>query len=101
MTGVPEVIGVCGAGAMGAGIAQLAAEAGADVLVQDPQPGAARRALDGIAQRMDRDVERGRRTREDADALLARLTVAADLDALAPAGLVIEAAPERLDLKRE
>jgi 3-hydroxybutyryl-CoA dehydrogenase len=101
MTELPSTIGVCGAGTMGAGIAQLAAVAGARVLVHDPQPGAVERGVEGIRRVLDRDVERGRRTRADADAALGRLEPAAGLEALAPCGLVIEAAPERLELKRE
>src|SRR4051794_12223774 len=90
--GLPEVIGVCGAGTMGAGIAQVAAQAGARVLVHDPAPGAAQRALDGIRARLER---------AGATAALERLTLAPALDDLTDARLVIEAAPERLDLKRE
>ena len=101
MTPVPSVIAVCGAGTMGAGIAQLAAAAGARVLVQDPQPGAVERGIDGIRDALAKRVARGRAAQEDVDALLARLEPAADLAALAPAGLGIEAAPERLEVKRE
>src|SRR5690348_7456059 len=98
----PDVVGVLGAGTMGAGIAQLAAaEAGARTLVHDPDAAALERGLASIRRRLERDVERGRRTREDADAALARLAPAVALDELAPCGLVVEAAPERLDLKRD
>jgi 3-hydroxybutyryl-CoA dehydrogenase len=101
MADVPATIGVCGAGTMGAGIAQLAAEAGARVLVHDPVEGAVERGLDRVRRQVGRDVERGRRAAADAQALLARLTPVGALEELAPAGLVIEAAPERLPLKRE
>ena len=101
MTDVPATIGVCGAGTMGAGIAQLAAQAGARVLVQDPGAGAVERGLATVRRVVDRDVEKGRRSRDDADALLGRLTPVERLEDLAPAGLVIEAAPERLAVKRE
>ena len=84
--GVPGVIGVAGAGTMGAGIAQLAANAGARTLLFDPQPGAAERGREKIAHRLADD---------------ARLEVVASLAELAPCGLVVEAAPERLELKRE
>jgi 3-hydroxybutyryl-CoA dehydrogenase len=89
---VPEVIGVCGAGTMGAGIAQLAAQAGARTLVYDPVEGAAAKAIDRIAQL----VAKGKVPAE----AHARLRPAT-LEELAPAGLVIEAIPEDLELKRE
>ena len=56
MTPVPSVIAVCGAGTMGAGIAQLAAAAGARVLVQDPQPGAVERGIEGIRDALAKRV---------------------------------------------
>jgi 3-hydroxybutyryl-CoA dehydrogenase len=89
----PDVIGICGAGTMGAGIAQLAAQAGARTLLHDPDRGATERAL----ARLDELVARGK---VDAGAR-GRIEPASRLDDLAPCGLVIEAAPERLELKRE
>ena len=68
MTPVPSVIAVCGAGTMGAGIAQLAAAAGARVLVHDPQPGAVERGIDGVRDALAKRVARGRAAREDVDA---------------------------------
>ena len=98
--GVPDTIGVAGAGTMGAGIAQLAAQAGARTLVHDPDAAALGRALAGIRSRLDRAAERGRMSRVDAEAAAARLEPAAAPADLGACGLVIEAAPERLDLKR-
>jgi len=98
---LPEVIGVVGAGTMGAGIAQLAALAGARTLLHDADAGTAPRAVEGIGKRLERDVERGRLDAVSARAALRRLEPAAELSVLAPAGLVIEAAPESLELKRE
>jgi 3-hydroxybutyryl-CoA dehydrogenase len=89
----PDVIGICGAGTMGAGIAQLAAQSGARVLLHDPAAGAVERALEGL----DALVARGKVAREARD----RVRPAGSIEALAPCGLVIEAAPERLELKRE
>ena len=100
MTGIRRV-GVVGAGTMGAGIAQLAAQAGARTLVHDPDTGALERGLAGIARRLDREVEKGRMEAGTAEEVKARLEPAAALTDLAPCGLVIEAAPERLALKRE
>lgn len=99
-------IGVVGAGAMGAGIAQVAAVHGHAVVLADAFAPALARARAGHATAMARDVEKGRRTREDADAVLARIRYieGVDADALAPfasCALVIEAIVEQLAVKRE
>ncbi|HST41027.1 MAG TPA: 3-hydroxyacyl-CoA dehydrogenase NAD-binding domain-containing protein [Conexibacter sp.] len=96
---IPNTIGVIGAGTMGAGIAQLAAQAGARTLLHDPIPQALERGLASIAAGLERQVSRGRLDAADAAAIRARVQPAAALEQLAPCGLVIEAAPERLDLK--
>ena len=83
-------IGICGAGTMGAGIAQLAVQSGATALLHDPDEGALARGLESARERL---------ARKDAD--LERLQPAATIDALAGCDLVIEAAPESLELKRE
>jgi 3-hydroxybutyryl-CoA dehydrogenase len=100
--GLPvATIGVVGAGTMGAGIAQLACLAGARTLLHDPDPDALGQALDTIPLLLRRGALRGRWPADDAAAAAARLEPAPQLDALAPCELVIEAAPERLELKRE
>jgi 3-hydroxybutyryl-CoA dehydrogenase len=96
---IPNTIGVIGAGTMGAGIAQLAAQAGARTLLHDPIPQALERGLANIAAGLERQVSRGRLDAADAAVIRARVEPAAALEQLAPCGLVIEAAPERLDLK--
>jgi 3-hydroxybutyryl-CoA dehydrogenase len=99
--GAPNVIGVAGAGTMGAGIAQLACLSGARTLLHDPVPEALDRGLERIRAQLDRGVERGRLSAEEAAAAGQRLTAAPTLEDLAECELVIEAAPERLELKRE
>jgi 3-hydroxybutyryl-CoA dehydrogenase len=96
----PTVIGVCGAGTMGAGIAQLACQAGARTLLHDPDGEALQRGLASINRHLKRGVERERLSRDAADGALARLHGAERLEDLADCQLVIEAAPERLELKR-
>jgi 3-hydroxybutyryl-CoA dehydrogenase len=93
---LPETIGVIGAGTMGAGIAQLAAQTGARTLLHDPVPEALERGIAGIGKALDRQVARGRMSAEEAAALTGRIEPAAELADLAPCGFVIEAAPERL-----
>ena len=94
-------IGVLGAGTMGAGIAQVAAEAALEVLVHDPVDGAFDRARTLIAGFLARRVQKGQLTEEAARAALSRLRAAARLEDLAVADVVVEAIPEELKLKRE
>lgn len=93
-------IAVVGAGAMGAGIAQIAALAGHPVLLHDLRPGAAASAIDGIRAQIDKLVARGKLSAERAAAASAALLPAESLDALRDAALVIEAIVENLDAKR-
>ncbi len=92
--------GVLGAGTMGAGIVQVAAEAGLDVLVHDPVEGATERATERIGGFLQRRVDREQIGANDAAEALARLRPVASLEALAAADLVVEAIPEDLELKR-
>jgi 3-hydroxybutyryl-CoA dehydrogenase len=101
MTLTPQRLGVVGAGTMGAGIAQLGAMAGMDVLIHDPVPDALERGVAQTRANLSKGVERGRWSADDAAAAAERLRPAATLDQLADRQLVIEAAPERLELKRE
>jgi 3-hydroxybutyryl-CoA dehydrogenase len=99
------VVGVVGAGAMGAGIAQVAAAHGHRVLLADAFPAALTRAQAGHTAAMARDVEKGRRTRESADDLLARITYVngdstSSLASFAACGIVIEAIIEQLAAKQ-
>src|SRR5215204_6416307 len=98
--GVPRpvtTLGVVGAGTMGAGIAQLGAAAGMRTLLHDPMPEALERGAEGARRGLSKWVEKGR-VGEDAAALLEPV---GSLDELAPCDLVIEAAPERPELKRD
>jgi 3-hydroxybutyryl-CoA dehydrogenase len=96
-----QVVGVLGAGTMGAGIAQLACRAGARTLLHDPIPEALGRGADKARGGLEKEAAKGRITPEEAQTAAARLEVVADIEALAPCDLVIEAAPELPELKRE
>jgi 3-hydroxybutyryl-CoA dehydrogenase len=96
------VIGVLGAGVMGSGIAQVTATAGYRTVCYDVDAAALAAGREHVTTGrygLDRGVERGKLTRDDADAALARLTFSESFEAAAAADLVIEAVPERLDLK--
>jgi 3-hydroxybutyryl-CoA dehydrogenase len=100
MRATPQVIGVVGAGTMGAGIAQLGALSGARTLLHDPDAEALDRALERIPAQLDRGAEKGRWRAEDASEAGQRLERAGALDDLADCDLIIEAAPESLEVKR-
>jgi 3-hydroxybutyryl-CoA dehydrogenase len=101
LTDAPRTIGVAGAGTMGAGIAQLALLSGARTLLHDPVPEALERGTQRIFAQLERGVERKRLSKEEAHEARERLEPASSLDDLGPCELVIEAAPERLEVKRE
>jgi 3-hydroxybutyryl-CoA dehydrogenase len=85
-------IGVVGAGLMGAGIAEVAARAGKDVVLIDANPAAAEAGHDRLRASLERAEQRGKIT--DAAEVLKRITVSSDLEALADRDLVIEAIVE-------
>lgn len=97
-----RTVTVVGAGTMGHGIAQVAAQAGYAVRLADSVPGAAARGFERIRKNLDGALERGKATAESREAALARLTASDDVETAARgADLVIEAIPEKLELKRE
>ncbi len=89
-----------GAGAMGSQIGMVCALAGFAVTVSDPDAAALGRADAQLRQRMSRDIDKGRRTSDDVAAAFDRLTLSTNLDAAGSADYVIEAAVERIDVKR-
>ena len=93
-------VAVIGAGTMGHGIAQVSAMVGYHVSLYDPQPGAVEKGLARIGENLDKGVERGKVTADEAAATRARLSPAnAVKDAVKDAWLVIEAAPEQMEIK--
>ena len=96
-----SVIAVVGSGAMGSGIAQVAASAGHQVLVYDTRPEAVSKAIAGIGKAYDKLVEKGRMGAAEADLARERLQPAASLAELKDAALVVEAIVEDLDVKRK
>lgn len=102
MPALPQtsLVAVIGAGAMGAGIAQVAAQAGHPVRLYDNRTGAAAQAVDGIDRQLGRLVEKGKLDAAERQAIVARLQPVETLEALADARLVIEAIVENLEIKR-
>ena len=95
-----RTVAVIGSGTMGAGIAEVAASHGHQVMMYDIASDAISRAIDGIRQRLASRVTRGKLTEEACGQILARLTPVTDISALTAADLVIEAASERLEVKK-
>jgi 3-hydroxybutyryl-CoA dehydrogenase len=101
MSDAPRTLGVVGAGTMGAGIAQLGCTAGMETVLHDPVEEALERGVERARGGLAKLVERERLSQADADAAAELLRPTAMLDDLSGCELVIEAAPERLELKRE
>src|SRR3954454_13141199 len=91
------VIGVLGAGTMGAGIAQLACRSGAQTLLYDPISAALEKGRERVLDGLRREASKGKLSAEDAQAAGERLQTVEGLEGLADCELVIEAVPERLD----
>jgi len=100
MTAQFETTGIVGTGAMGRGIAQMAAQAGSRVLLFDTQPEASEKARAAICAQWDRMREKGRMDAADVVSCQQRLVCAATLENLATCDLVIEAIVERLEAKQ-
>jgi len=95
-----RTIGVLGAGTMGHGIAQVAAAAGFEVVLRDMNDDLVARGRQGIERNLAKGIERGKVTEEQKQQTLSRITTTSGLPKLAAADLIIEAAPENLDLKQ-
>jgi 3-hydroxybutyryl-CoA dehydrogenase len=93
-------LGIIGTGAMGRGIAQIAAQAGCCVLLLDTREGAAAEAKDALGKQWGKLVEKGKMTAEAATAATARLQIVASTRDLTYANAVLEAIVEQLDAKR-
>jgi len=101
MADVPQRLGIVGAGTMGAGIAQLGGLAGIDTLLHDPIEAALDRGIQVIQKNLAKGAERGRWSGDAAAVAAQRVRPVRSLEELGDRELIIEAAPERLELKRE
>jgi 3-hydroxybutyryl-CoA dehydrogenase len=101
MQTVFSVIAVVGAGAMGRGIAQIAAQAGSLVWLFDIQAGAALKSIDELAAVWDKQVGKGKLSAQDASGFKSRIKACTDLNELSKCELVIEAIVENLEIKRK
>lgn len=101
MSAVTGRVAVIGAGLMGSGIAQVAAQAGYDVVLHDTTPESLDRAMTAITASQVRFVAKKSLTEADAEAARARIVTTTDLDDIAAAQIVVEAVFEQLSVKQE
>ena len=95
-----ETIAVIGAGTMGHGIAQVAAAAGFKVLLNDVDRESLARGVAAIGRNLVKGIQRGKLTEDDRDRTLQQIHGTTNLKECAAADLIVEAAPEQLDLKK-
>lgn len=94
-------VGMVGCGFMGAGIAQVSAQAGYNVIIREVDQDSLSRGLSTIERYLARNIEKGRISQEDKDATFARIEGTVDMNHLNDCDLVIEVVPEDLNLKRK
>lgn len=96
-----DIIGVIGAGTMGNGIAQTAAGAGFDVVMCDIKEDFLARGFENIGKSLDRFVKKETMTEEEKASVLGRIRTTTNLDDLSDCSLIVEAATENFDVKRQ
>jgi len=99
MMGIQKVM-VIGAGQMGSGIAQVCAQAGYEVKLNDMKQEFFERGLGVITKNLSRDVEKGRKTEEEKVAILGRIVMSLDLQDASDVDIIIEAAVENMEVKQ-
>lgn len=97
--GIQKVM-VIGAGQMGSGIAQVCAQAGYEVKLNDIKQEFFERGIGVITKNLSRDVEKGRKTEDEKAAILGRITMSLDLQDASDVDIIIEAAVENMDIKQ-
>lgn len=95
-----QTVGIVGAGQMGSGIAQVCAMAGLNVIMRDINDAAVQRGVNSIASILERAVSKGKMTADEKAAVLGRIAGTTELNRLAEADIIIEAATENLELKQ-
>ncbi|HEV7759799.1 MAG TPA: 3-hydroxybutyryl-CoA dehydrogenase [Acidimicrobiales bacterium] len=96
-----ERLGIVGSGIMGSGIAEVAAKAGVDVVLRSRKQETADAMVTSLAKSLTKQVERGKLADDEAEAVKARVSATADLDALADCDLVLESVVEDLAVKKQ
>jgi 3-hydroxybutyryl-CoA dehydrogenase len=95
-----KTVAVLGAGTMGNGIAHVFARAGYSVILRDVEQRYLDRAMETIGKNLEREVKKGKLAESEKPGVLARFTPVTDMAAIAAADFVVEAVPEKLEIKR-
>jgi 3-hydroxybutyryl-CoA dehydrogenase len=95
-----KTVAVLGAGTMGNGIAHVFARAGYNVILRDVEQRYLDRAMDTVGRNLDREVKKGKLAEAEKPEVLARFRPVTDMTAIAAADFVVEAVPEKLEIKR-
>jgi 3-hydroxybutyryl-CoA dehydrogenase len=95
-----KTVAVLGSGTMGNGIAHVFARAGYKVLLRDVEQRFLDRALDTISKNLDREIKKGKLPENEKGSVLARIVPVTDMSTIANADFLVEAVPEKLDIKR-
>ncbi|HEY2820111.1 MAG TPA: 3-hydroxybutyryl-CoA dehydrogenase [Candidatus Acidoferrum sp.] len=95
-----KTIAVLGSGTMGNGIAHVFARAGYKVLLRDVEQRFLDRAVDTISKNLDREIKKGKLPENEKGSVLARIVPVTDMSTIANADFLVEAVPEKLDIKR-
>jgi 3-hydroxybutyryl-CoA dehydrogenase len=96
-----KTIAVIGAGTMGSGIAQVAAQGGYQVIIQDIEQKLVERGLSTIKQNFDRAISKGKLTVNESEQIMARISGSVELENLRDSDLIIEAIIENMDIKKK
>jgi 3-hydroxybutyryl-CoA dehydrogenase len=96
-----KTIAVIGAGTMGSGIAQVAAQGGYQVIIQDIEQKLVERGLSTIKQNFDRAISKGKLTVNESEQIMARISGTVELENLRDSDLIIEAIIENMDIKKK
>lgn len=96
-----KTIGVLGSGTMGNGIAQVAAQAGFAVIMCDIKTEFVEKGFQTIKKNLNRDMEKGKRTKDEVEAIVGRIKTTASMEDLTQVDAVIEAVFERMDVKKD
>ena len=95
-----KTVAVLGAGTMGNGIAHVFARSGYNVILRDVEERFLQRGMDTIGKNLDREVKKGKLSESEKPGVLARLKAVTDMNAVAAADFVVEAVPEKIEIKR-
>ena len=93
-------IGVVGAGTMGSGIAQMAAESGYQVIIRDIEEALVQKGINNMEKSLKKAVEKGKKKQEETESTLNRIEGATDLQRMEEADYIIEAVLENMETKK-